>query len=108
MRMRVGGGSTLTATTLALSGNPIHQVVWSGGGLQCDGHGAPRAQPRGPLQLLLPQVQPQDGAAPGGPDGESPSSVLPSLVLWALLGLWLPFQPLFPHRAQGTSPAFCL
>lgn len=54
------------------SGDPIHQVVWGRGGLQRDGHGAAGAQPRGPLQLLLPQVQPQDRAAPGRPDGESP------------------------------------
>ena len=38
--------------------------------------GAAGAQPGGPLQLLFPEVQPQDGAVAGRPDGESPPLLL--------------------------------
>lgn len=41
------------------------------GRLQRDGYGAARPQSGGPLQLLLQEVQPQDGAAAGRPDGET-------------------------------------
>ena len=34
------------------SGYPGGEVLRHGGGVQRHGHGAPRAQPRGPLQLL--------------------------------------------------------
>ncbi|TNN27551.1 hypothetical protein EYF80_062304 [Liparis tanakae] len=52
------------------SGHPLHQVVRGGGRLQRDGDGAAGAQPGGPVQLLLPEVQPQDGAAAGRPDDQ--------------------------------------
>ena len=75
------------------SGDPIHQVVRCRGGLQRDGHGAAGAQPRGPLQLLLPQVQPQDCAAPGRPDGESPH------LLPQARGHWVPSWRMLEQEA---------
>ena len=52
------------------SGHPEHPLVRRGGRLQCDGDRPAGAQLGGPVQLLQPQVQPQDGAHAGRPDGE--------------------------------------
>lgn len=51
------------------SGYPIDKVVRSRGGLQRDGDGVTGPQSGGPVQLLFPQVQPEDCPATGRPDG---------------------------------------
>ena len=47
------------------SRHPQHPVVRRGGRLQCDGDRPAGPQPGGPVQLLQPQVQPEDGAHAG-------------------------------------------
>lgn len=49
------------------SGYPHGEMVRCGGGLQRDGSRLARALARGPVQLLQPAFQPQDGAHAGGP-----------------------------------------
>lgn len=62
-------------------------MVRCGGGLQCDGSRLARALPRGPVQLLQPAFQPQDGAHAGGPgiyavNHEARFSVSVLVLLW--------------------------
>ena len=47
--------------------NSDHQMVRIRRGLQRDGHGIARSQPRRPLQLLFAAIQPEDRPAPRRP-----------------------------------------
>lgn len=71
MPVLTGGTSYMLIVCVCLysSGNSINKVVWCRGRLQRDGNGAAGSQSRGPVQLLLPEVQPKDCPAFGGPDG---------------------------------------
>ena len=58
----------------AFSGNPVHQVVWDGRGLQCSGDGTPRSQSGGPLQLLQSEVLSQNSLTARRPAGTTSCS----------------------------------
>ena len=45
-----------THSTFLSRRDPLYQVVWHRGCLQCSGDGTPWSQFRGPVQLLLSQV----------------------------------------------------
>ena len=77
-----------------------------GGRLQRDGDGAAGAQSGGPVQLLLPEVQPQNGPAAGGPDGtDSLKCHLPvtAVLVTALEGLNVFISCMNPPVEKGNQ-----